>query len=196
MKTIAVRVSDDDHKLFAAVAAREDMPVSSLIRRLMRGLAREHALLVDAHMPEPAPPAPPAPKRRVIPMDADGRHADSFAWGAAIEQALQSGETVASIAASYGLSVDAIKNKLKQYRVEKDEELAMQNRRRSTPVQPSYPSAAKLPTLGEPIFDEPAPAPESELVYDPVDPDNPTEEEQAIHAEIARRKLLAMGFTL
>ena len=35
-----------------------------------------------------------------------------------------------------------------------------------------------------------------ELVYAPVDPDNPTEEEQAIHAEIARRKMEAMGFKL
>jgi hypothetical protein len=36
-------------------------------------------------------------------------------------------------------------------------------------------------------------SPVQELVYNPVDPDNPTEEEQATNAEIARRKLVDMG---
>ena len=44
MKTIAVRVSDEDHKLFHQLADREYMPISALIRRVLMQLAEKRGL--------------------------------------------------------------------------------------------------------------------------------------------------------
>jgi hypothetical protein len=60
MKTITLRLDDDDHKLFAVLATAEDMPLTTLIRRTLKQLARERGLLAPicpppAHAPKPAP---------------------------------------------------------------------------------------------------------------------------------------------
>jgi hypothetical protein len=47
MKTIAIRVSDADHKLFSDLAARELMPLSVLVRRLVHGHAVATGLVLD-----------------------------------------------------------------------------------------------------------------------------------------------------
>jgi len=58
MKVINFRVSDEDHALFAALAELEYLPLSSLIRRMLKTAARDRGLLDVA---EPAPVASPAP---------------------------------------------------------------------------------------------------------------------------------------
>lgn len=178
MKTLTIRVSDEEHALMQAAARKRFMTITGLVR------AHFHAIFeADGTLPEQqsaAEPETPEPKRRAIPMTPDGRYADSSAWGAEIERAMRAGETAAEVAASYGMSLDAFKLKLKRYKEEKEylAEVAQQNQNALTP-KPSVPADNQ-----------------PELVYDPADPENPTEEEQAINAEIARRKLEAMGFKL
>ena len=83
VKTIAIRVSDEDHKLFSDLAARELMPLSVLVRRLVHAHAVSLALIPDPiaeakralqptpAAPTPAPtPAPAAPQRTPAPTPA------------------------------------------------------------------------------------------------------------------------------
>lgn len=51
MKTITLRLDDEDHKLFAVLATAEDLPVATLIRRTMKQLARDKGLLQDCTKP-------------------------------------------------------------------------------------------------------------------------------------------------
>ena len=47
MPTIAIRVSDEDHKLFCALADREFMPLSVLVRRTLHAEAIRAGLTLD-----------------------------------------------------------------------------------------------------------------------------------------------------
>ena len=160
MKTIAIRVSDDDHKLFSSLAAREDMPLSVLVRRQLRALAREHALLVDApidQQDESTEPSTPRVTWRPIPQGTN-------VWAYEVHARRKAGESFADIAESYGADVDTVKRKFK-FAEEQIDAGHLTPMRQQTP----------------------------ELVYAPVDPDNPTEAEQRANADIARQKLLDMG---
>lgn len=171
MKTLAIRVSDEDHVLFAAVAVREDMPLSALIRRQLRALARGHGLLQDSPPPAAEPSAPKI-EWRPIPTGTN-------VWAYEIHARRRGGESFADIATSYGVDVGLIKAKDKFA----EEQIAAGY---TKPIE----------YTPQPRTKAPAPDNQHELVYDPADPENPTEEEQAINAEIARRKLEAMGFKL
>ena len=48
MKTLTLRLDDEDHKLFAQLADADDLPVATFIRRVIRQLAREKGLLATA----------------------------------------------------------------------------------------------------------------------------------------------------
>jgi carboxylesterase type B len=111
-------------------------------------------------------PQKPIVERRPIP---------STGWRAEIVARVDGGEKLADVAESYGQSVDLIKQ---QYRSGKEN----QQTARDFGELRAY---AEKGNTGEPTAQE--------LVYDPVDPDNPTEEEQATNAEIARQKLVDMG---
>ena len=47
MPTIAIRVSDEEHKLFVALAEREFMPLSVLVRRTLHAEAIRAGLILD-----------------------------------------------------------------------------------------------------------------------------------------------------
>jgi len=176
MPTIAIRVSDEDHKLFTDLAEREFMPLSVLVRRTLRAETVRAGLILDpaeearraleAQAKAALAPQKPIVERRPIP---------STGWRAEIVARVDGGEKLADIAESYGQSVDLIKQ---QYRSGKEN----QQTARDFGELRAY---AEKGNTGEPTAQE--------LVYDPVDPDNPTEEEQATNAEIARQKLVDMG---
>lgn len=63
MKTITLRLDDDDHKLFAVLATAEDLPLTMLIRRTMKQLAREKGLLESGY-PQPVQ----APRPTAVPV--------------------------------------------------------------------------------------------------------------------------------
>lgn len=177
MKSLTIRVSDEEHALMQAAASKRFMTITGIVR------AHFHSIFeVDGTLPaQNTAPAAPSNSRvtwRPIPQGPN-------AWRAAIYARINSGESYADVAESYGVAVQIVKDKYKAARDDMQYHI-------DAGVTPSIFDEAPAPAH-ETIDDEPD---EPELVYDPVDPDNPTEEEQAIHAEIARRKLLAMGFTL
>ena len=195
MKSLTIRIPDDEHKLMVSVAERRFMSINNMIRAHFHELARQDGLIADpakaaqstaAALTNAKPPAQRVP----IPTEPN-------AWRDHIYARVQAGEKLQDVADSYGLKLadaQGMYSRAKAYIKE----------------QPDYvPHAYTPPTTTEytppttteytPAPDEYTPAPtpmqpEPELVYAPVDPENPTEEEQAIHAEIARRKLLALGF--
>ncbi len=171
MKSLTIRIPDDEHKLMVSVAERRFMSINNMIRAHFHELARQDGLIANpaktaqstsAALTNAKPPVVRVP----IPTEPN-------AWRDHIYARVQAGEKLQDVADSYGLKLadaQGMYSRAKAYIKE----------------QPDYVPHAYTP---------PAPtAEEPELVYAPVDPENPTEEEQAIHAEIARRKLLALGF--
>ena len=176
MPTIAIRVSDEEHKLFVALAEREFMPLSVLVRRVLHAETVRVGLTLDPaeearRALESQAKAALTPKKPVI----ERRPYPPYNAHVVVAERANKGESLADIAESYGISLDRVKDMNKRGK----EWLACE---RDTNELLSY--AEKGNT---------APPPVPELVYDPVDPDNPTEEEQATNAEIARRKLVAFA---
>ena len=177
MPTIAIRVSGEEHKLFVTLAEREFMPLSVLVRRVLRaetiraGLvldpAEEARRALEAQAKAALAPPKPVVERRAVP---------ARGWAAEIVSRVDGGEKLADIADSYGQSIELVK---KMYKLGRENQQAAHD-------------FCEMRAYAE--SGNTAPPPEPELVYDPVDPDNPTEEEQATNAEIARRKLVEMGF--
>jgi hypothetical protein len=171
MKTLTIRVSDEEHKLMQAVAARRFMSITGVTRAHFNALFIEDGLTLDPaeearRALEAQAKAALAPQKPVI----ERRPIPSTGWRAEIVARVDGGEKLADVAESYGQSVDLIKQ---QYKAGKEQQEAA----RDFGEMRKYAEAS----------------PVQELVYAPVDPDNPTEEEQATNAEIARRKLVDMG---
>jgi hypothetical protein len=99
MKTIAVRVSDEDHKLFHQLAEREYMPISVLVRRVLMQLADERGLTTKE---ETAVQSKPAVVRRPIPTAPN-------AWRDEIVRRVNTGERLQDVADSYGANLDTVK---------------------------------------------------------------------------------------
>jgi hypothetical protein len=176
MKTLTIRVSDEEHKLMQTVAARRFMTITGITRAHFNALFIEDGMTLDPaeearralEVQAKAALAPPKPvvERRAVP---------ARGWAAEIVSRADKGEKLADIAESYGQSLDLVK---KMYKLGKENQQAA----RDFSEMRAYAENGNT-----------APPPEQELVYDPVDPDNPTEEEQATSAEIARRKLVAFA---
>lgn len=90
-------------------------------------------------------------------------------WAYEVHTRRKAGESFADIAESYGVDVDTAKSKFKFAQEQIDAGFAR-------PVE---------------IREQ-----EPELVYDPVDPENPTEEEDLINQKIRQRQLRDMGLNL
>lgn len=157
MKNISFRLSDEDYAAIQASATHSFLPVAAFLRKLALEYARANGLLAADAVPDETPAKV---ARRPIPTAPN-------AWRTEMMNRADAGESIADIAASYGVSTQMVKDKIKAAREDSQYHA-----------------------------DAAAQAAPSELVYNPVDPDYPTEEEQAINAEIARRKLVAMGFKL
>ena len=176
MKALTIRVSDEEHKLMQAVAARRFMSITSITRAHFSALFVEDGLTLDpaeearraleAQAKAALAPQKPSVERRPIP---------EHGWAAELMSRVDGGEKLADVAESYGQNLDLVK---KMYKLGKENQQAA----RDFSEMRAY---AEKGSTGEP--------PVQELVYDPVDPDNPTEEEQATNAEIARQKLVDMG---
>ena len=170
MKSLTIRVPDEEHALMQAVAAKRFMTITGVVRAHFHTLFEADGL---TGAPEAAEPETPRVIRRPIPQGVN-------AWRDEIYVRMNSGESAADIAESYGVSAQLVKDK---YKAAKDDK------------QYHIDAGLPVPPLAAPIAAQ-ASDDEPELVYDPVDPDNPTEEEQAAHAEIARRRMIALGFKL
>lgn len=167
MKSLTIRIPDEEHALMQAAAAKRFMTITGMVRAHFHSIFEADGTLPDQQ--QPAEPSKPRVNWRPIPQGTN-------VWAYEIHARRTAGESFADIAESYGTDLETIKRKFKFA----DEEIAL---------------GAPAPA-GAPIEQPGQPEPEPELVYDPVDPDNPTEEEQAINAEIARRRMTALGFKL
>lgn len=148
MRSLTIRVSDEEHKLILAVAAHRFMSVNGVVRAHFHDLAVQDGLILppDAE-PKSTPDAKPPVVRRPIPSGVN-------AWRDEIMARVDAGEPLADVAESYGVALKDAKAKLD--------------------------AAREFRTT-------------QSLNYDPADPDNPTEAEQRVNAEIARRRLQDMG---
>ena len=160
MKSLTIRVSDEEHALMQAVARKRFMTITGMVRAHFHAIFEADGTLPDQQPTAPAAPVNPNVVWRPIPQGTN-------MWAYEVHARKTAGESFADIAASYGADVETIKRRYKFAEEQID-------------------AGIHTPTSDT----------EAALVYDPVDPDNPTEEEQAINAEIARRKMEAMGFKL
>lgn len=162
MKSLTIRVSDEEHALMQAAAAKRFMTITGMVRAHFHDIFEADGTHPDQQVPV-AEPSNPRVTWRPIPQGTN-------VWAYEVHARRSAGESFADIAASYGTDVETIKRRFKFAQEQIDAGI-------HPPATATTPSAPNTP----------------ELVYAPVDPDNPTEEEQAINAEIARRKLVDMG---
>jgi len=145
------------------------MPLSVLVRRTLHAEAVRAGLTLDPaeearRALEAQAKAALAPPKPII----ERRQVPTApnALRDEITQRIDSGERALDVAESYGMPIETVKA---MYKRGKENQTA----------------AREFAELRVDIG--------TNLVYDPVDPDNPTEEEQATNAEIARQKLVDMG---
>lgn len=222
MKALTIRVTDEEHKLMQAVAAKRFMTITAVVR------SHFHQLNLIDNPPEPKPdprkqPTTPEVTKKAVPLGINE-------WRDEVYARRQAGESFADIAASYhGGEVEQIKRLYKravddlQYHkdagiVYDPASLASDEVRRTVTIPATtktttvytYPDLPTITTTEEapedqeddkPLevddFDEYVRGLDSEkdttLVYAPVDPDNPTEAETAVADAIAQKRLKDMG---
>jgi antitoxin component of RelBE/YafQ-DinJ toxin-antitoxin module len=165
MKIVNFRVDDAEHQLMHVIASAYGMSLSGYIRHHFRVLAIDKGLVQN-----------PLDSLRVKPEEVaepanptvERRQVPTApnALRDEITQRIDSGERALDVAASYGMPIETVK--------------AMYKRGKENQTAAREFAELRVDTG-------------TNLVYDPVDPDNPTEEEQATNAKIARQRLVDMG---
>lgn len=166
MKSLTIRVSDEEHALMQAAAAKRFMTITGMVRAHFHDIFEADGTHPAQQIPVAAP-SNPRVTWRPIPQGTN-------VWAYEVHARRSAGESFVDIAESYGTDVETIKRRFKF-------------------AQEQIDAGINAPTATAPTTPSPSAPNTPELVYAPVDPDNPTEEEQAINAEIARRKLVDMG---
>lgn len=139
MKTLTIRVSDEEHKLMQAVAARRFMSITGITRAHFNSLFVEDGLVLDpsseAKRALKAEAAPPKPVIERMPIPTIPN-----AWREEIMRRVDSGERIADVAESYGVSVDMAKQK---YRDAKEQAAVRPTLPTYAPVDPDNPTEAE-----------------------------------------------------
>lgn len=108
MKTLTLRLDDEDHKLFAQLADADDLPVATFIRRVIRQLAREKGLLATAQPTNnPATQAPTAPRTPI--------HNNVITREDLLKR-VEAGQQLREVADSVGIQVSELQARLAQAR--------------------------------------------------------------------------------
>ena len=198
MKALTIRVTDEEHKLMQAVAAKRFMTITAVVRSHFHQLN-----LIDnppAPMPNPSKqPTTPEVTKRAAPLGIN-------AWRDEVYARRQAGESFADIAASYfGGEVEQIKRLYKRavddLQYHQDAGIAYDpsttNTARTTTETHTTTEDEDDGPLEVDDFDEYVRGLDAEkdktLVDAPVDPDNPTEAEIATSDAIAQKRLREMG---
>jgi hypothetical protein len=203
MKNLTLRLEDDDHKLLLTMAAAEDLPLTTFIRRVMKQYARDNGYLAAKHTlnnpaaqsPTATPPAAPM-RNDVLTREALLRRVDD-------------GQQLREVADSVGILVSELQARLAQAKTARADgslqrELDIQAFMRDNP-KPDDGNAYRLrsvPTLDNtgrvfswvrdnPDYDMPAPRDTAQATAPHAHSDDPEE-----NAARVRAKLLAMGFNL
>jgi hypothetical protein len=196
MKTFTLRLDDADHKLIESIAVAEDLPISNLIRRVMKQYAREHGYLQQAQptITQPTTLQPPLK--------------DATLNNEQLLKRLESGEPLTTIAQSSNLTVSEVQARVaKAKKARTDGTLRTEKTRERFLVENPQPSPLhELRAVngdGDTYFVWVEPVSVVDLFDDEppsVQPLNTREgltEADADHnAEIARQRLLSMGLNL
>lgn len=149
MKTLTIRISDEEHALMVAAAAKRFMTITGMVRAHFHTIFEQ-----DGILDQPKEQVKPQVIRVPIPTGHN-------AWRDEIYRRVKRGEDKQTVADSYGITLQVVNDKVK---------------------------AAKIAELEGAVINR------KELpVYAPVDPDNPTLDEQKVNAERARLRLQEMG---
>lgn len=213
MKTITLRLDDEDHKLFAALAESEDMPVATLIRRVMRRLAREQGLLAT-HAEATGVPASTTPSGATPRTQATTQPlADTLMNNEALLKRVEAGEPVRAVADSAGLQVSDVQTRTAKARkartdgsLKKAHALQAFMQANPCPDPQRYYSVPSTWNHGDGTYDfewtlrkAPAetPAPRPGAVprpeFTPADPENPTKAEQDAYSQAITVYLRSIG---
>ncbi len=158
MKTLTIRISDEEHALMSAAAAKRFMTITGMVRAHFHSIFEADGVLPHQKSAQQKDDKPQV-TRVSVPTGVN-------AWRDEIYRRSKAGEPVQLIADSYGVHADVIRQKINTAKLEEKVGAAP-----STHNQP-------LPE------------------YNPVDPDNPTLEEQKANAERARIQLENLGFSV
>ena len=195
MSTIAIRVSDDEHKLFMALAERERMPLSIYVRRMLYAEAERVGLIgTQPTITQPTTLQPPLK--------------DATLNNEQLLKRLESGEPLTTIAQSSNLTVSEVQARVaKAKKARTDGTLRTEKTRERFLAENPQPSPLhELRAVngdGDTYFVWVEPVSVVDLFDDEppsVQPLNTSEgltEADADHnAEIARQRLLSMGLNL
>jgi hypothetical protein len=192
MSTIAIRVSDDEHKLFMALAERERMPLSVYVRRMLYAEA-EHVGLIGTQ------PTITQPTTLQTPLK------DATLNNEQLLKRLESGEQLTTIAQSSNLTVSEVQARVAKAKKARTDgtlarSLAITEFTRLNPEPSPEHKLAVVQRVDGSGFDVSWKAPDhidaqSDLPELKVSEDL-TEADADHNAEIARQRLLSMGFNI
>jgi len=166
MKIVNFRVDDNEHQLMHAIAESKGMSLSGYIKHHFRTIAIQEKLIDD-----PLDALRPQNKQPATPQIVRKPiPTEPNAWRDEIYTRVKDGEDIKTIADSYGTSVDIVRQKVQAAKFEE-----------KVGAAPTHTQTQPQPPLPE---------------YNPVDPDNPTLDEQKVNAERARLQLESMGFNV
>lgn len=149
MKTLTIRISDEEHALMVAAAAKRFMTITGMVRAHFHTIFEQ-----DGVLDKPKEQVKPQVIRVPIPTEPN-------AWREEILARHKAGESIQAIADSYDQPLQMVRKQLDAAKVAE--------REGATVIRKELP------------------------VYAPVDPDNPTLDEQKVNAENARLRLQEMG---
>jgi hypothetical protein len=192
MSTIAIRVSDDEHKLFMALAERERMPLSIYVRRMLYAEAERVGLIgTQPTITQPTTLQPPLK--------------DATLNNEQLLKRLESGEQLTTIAQSSNLTVSEVQARVAKAKKARTDgtlarSLAITEFTRLNPEPSPEHKLAVVQRVDGSGFDVSWKAPDhidtqSDLPELKVSEDL-TEADADHNAEIARQRLLSMGFNI
>jgi hypothetical protein len=192
MKTFTLRLNDDDHKLFTAVAEAEDLPINTLIRRVVKQYARE-----QGHLQKPQPTITQQTTLQP-PLK------DSVLNNEQLLKRLESGEQLTVIAQSCNLTVSEVQARIAKAKKARADgtlaanEAAVDFMQRNPAPSPEH-RLTRTSRADGAGFDFAWKAPDhvhTQAAHPLKTSDDMTEADADHNAEIARQRLLSMGFSL
>jgi hypothetical protein len=191
MSTIAIRVSDDEHKLFTTLAERERMPLSIYVRRMLYAEAERVGLIgTQPAIMQPTTLQPPLK--------------DTTLNNELLLKRLESGEQLTAIAQTSNLTVSEVQARIaKAKKARTDGTLAhsaaIAEFMRLNP-EPSPNHKLRVSRSLDDVGYDCEWVSEDDTREQPAQPlktsDDATESDAAHNAEIARQRLLSLGFDI
>jgi len=200
MKTFTLRLNDDDHKLFATIAEAEDLPINTLIRRVVKQYAREHGHL---QKPQPAITQPAITQPAITqPTTLQPPLKDTTLNNESLLKRLESGEQLTAIAQTSNLTVSELQTRIaKAKKARTDGTLAANEAAvdfmQCNPAPSPEHRLTRTSRADGAGFDFAWKAPDHQQPVQPLKTSEDTTESDAVHnAELARQRLLSLGFDI